>query len=611
MSDPEIKITMEQSALEAKTKRKFEEKYRYLLTDWEKVPHKPYNVQEAAQHIMHNTHALDKLMIEEFLGEENKIAQAILQECANIFFAENKNKDLSFIQALRGFSSKFYIPSEAQKLDRYMTAFGKAYHQTHEGVFQDENSAIIFAFSILQLTADLHSEKIKKHQTKEEFVHSNIMASVDAILNLSGAGYEKESTALKLKSTLVELGKMQVLDKASLKRQWEPLLIFRLKNALQRIEVPTTPANKRVETLLLNSFGITLKSDEVDKVRQAINDMDEHALDLLVKEFANNIIEVKIDNAVKALNHLTDDFKRVEATFDDISAAKLDASDLKAKPVFQSANTLLEQLEKISLSHPFTYESLMKAELESFAKQLKGLEPTNKQLVIDHIKNKIDEYRLVNGDFLTLGIYQVFLEKIKSSVVSPTQTKKPRMSIMSSMPLFMNVQEKANKLEKDTQHILKTLQSIIDVGQIDKVDPKELTQNLVFLSENELLKNLNRLRNQKITLDFPPKYLETASTQKVIEAVYTANMLFQAGCEVVVPKSLNEALSKISGDKKLAVTYQELILTFQLNQQKPETGGPYTPSTTNLKPVTMHITEPEKPEIPDVSSQKPSKPGSP
>jgi hypothetical protein len=186
-------------------------------------------------------------------------------------------------------------------------------------------------------------------------------------------------------------------------------------------------------------------------------------------------------------------------------------------------------------------------------------------------------------------VYQVFLEKIKSSVVAPSQTVKNRLSIMSSMPLFMNIQEKANKVEKESQHILTTLQSIIDVGKLNEVDPKELTQNLVFLSENNQLEKLNRLKKQKITLDFPAKYIESASIEKVMEAVHTANGLHEAGCDLVISDTLNTAINKVNRDKKLPVKYKESLVYFLGNQPNPDVKSTYTPSVTNLKAVSMHI----------------------
>lgn len=81
----------------------------------------------------------------------------------------------SYVDSLRLFLGGFRLPGEAQKIDRLMEKFAGTWFERNpkNGIFASADAAYVLAYSIIMLTTDLHSTKIKKKMTLEEFINNN------------------------------------------------------------------------------------------------------------------------------------------------------------------------------------------------------------------------------------------------------------------------------------------------------------------------------------------------------------------------------------------------------------------------------------------------------
>lgn len=80
---------------------------------------------------------------------------------------------MTFDAALRKFLSYFWLPGEAQKIDRMMEKFAERYCSQNEGIFSKPDTAYVLAYSLIMLNTDAHSSQIKKKMTQQEFVNMN------------------------------------------------------------------------------------------------------------------------------------------------------------------------------------------------------------------------------------------------------------------------------------------------------------------------------------------------------------------------------------------------------------------------------------------------------
>ena len=122
-----------------------------------------------AQFLHSESARLDKAAIGEFLGElENKQVM--------YFYVDEMNySGMGFVSALRHFLEGFRLPGESQKIDRLMEKFAARYFECNpsQDLFASADTAYVLAFSIIMLTTDLHSDRVKKKMTKEEFTKNN------------------------------------------------------------------------------------------------------------------------------------------------------------------------------------------------------------------------------------------------------------------------------------------------------------------------------------------------------------------------------------------------------------------------------------------------------
>jgi len=59
--------------------------------------------------------------------------------------------EMTFDAALRRFLSLFWLPGEAQKIDRMMEKFAERFCSQNEGVFANPDTAYVLAYSLIML----------------------------------------------------------------------------------------------------------------------------------------------------------------------------------------------------------------------------------------------------------------------------------------------------------------------------------------------------------------------------------------------------------------------------------------------------------------------------
>eukprot|EP00049_Salpingoeca_infusionum_P023789 m.13862 g.13862 ORF g.13862 m.13862 type:complete len:1705 (+) comp6055_c0_seq1:251-5365(+) len=118
---------------------------------------------------LHEELRLDKAAIGEYLGEGEEFPIEVMHCYVDMTDLETCT---SFLDALRHFLGSFRLPGEAQKIDRIMEKFAARYFETFRshGIFASADAAYVLAYSIIMLTTDLHSAKVKNKITKEGFV---------------------------------------------------------------------------------------------------------------------------------------------------------------------------------------------------------------------------------------------------------------------------------------------------------------------------------------------------------------------------------------------------------------------------------------------------------
>ncbi|WIA18254.1 hypothetical protein OEZ85_009722 [Tetradesmus obliquus] len=108
---------------------------------------------------------LKKTTIGELLGEPDRFYLKVLDAFTSTF----NFSGLSFDVGLRTFLESFKLPGEAQKIDRIINTFGKAYFKNAPDIFANEDAAYILAYSVIMLNTDRHNSQVKKKMEEAEF----------------------------------------------------------------------------------------------------------------------------------------------------------------------------------------------------------------------------------------------------------------------------------------------------------------------------------------------------------------------------------------------------------------------------------------------------------
>ena len=103
----------------------------------------------------------------------------------NEYVAAMNFTGLEFSDAIRLFLRGFFLPGEAQKIDRIMERFAERYYIQNRDTFASADMAFILAFSTIMLQTNLHNKAIKddKRMTKEQFLKQNKGISTDGELS--------------------------------------------------------------------------------------------------------------------------------------------------------------------------------------------------------------------------------------------------------------------------------------------------------------------------------------------------------------------------------------------------------------------------------------------
>ncbi len=142
---------------------------------------------------------LDKAQIGEYLGEgDPKHIEIMHAFVDSMDFTKRR-----FVDALRQFLQSFRLPGEAQKIDRFMLKFANRYVTGNPNAFANADTAYVLAYSVIMLNTDLHSSKVAKRMTKEDFIKNNRGINDNANLPddyLIGIYEEIDSNEIVLKS---------------------------------------------------------------------------------------------------------------------------------------------------------------------------------------------------------------------------------------------------------------------------------------------------------------------------------------------------------------------------------------------------------------------------
>ncbi|XP_064626500.1 brefeldin A-inhibited guanine nucleotide-exchange protein 1-like [Lineus longissimus] len=119
----------------------------------------------------HNDERLDKTVIGEFIGENEKFNK----ETMYAYVDQMDFANVEFVHALRKFLFGFRLPGEAQKIDRLMEKFAARYIECNasNGIFASADAAYVLAYSVIMLTTDLHSAQVKDKMKKEQYIKMN------------------------------------------------------------------------------------------------------------------------------------------------------------------------------------------------------------------------------------------------------------------------------------------------------------------------------------------------------------------------------------------------------------------------------------------------------
>ena len=108
-------------------------------------------------------------------------------------------------------------------MEKFASRYCECNPQQH--IFASADAAYVLAYSVIMLTTDLHSDRVKKKMTKEEFIRNNrgINDSEDLPQEYLSKIYEEvASSEIKLKSSGTDVAKTVVTTDAKKRQQiWD------------------------------------------------------------------------------------------------------------------------------------------------------------------------------------------------------------------------------------------------------------------------------------------------------------------------------------------------------------------------------------------------------
>ncbi|BFY99374.1 hypothetical protein BsWGS_02414 [Bradybaena similaris] len=169
------------------------------LQEQEMLGKSPEDIAE----FFHNEERLDKTVVGDFLGENEKLHKEVMYA----YIDQMDFADMDIVSALRRFLAGFRLPGESQKIDRLMEKFASRYYECNQGmeIFASADTAYVLAFSVIMLTTDLHNPQVKpsSKMTKEQYIRMNrgINDSKDLPADFLSAIYDQiASKEIKMKA---------------------------------------------------------------------------------------------------------------------------------------------------------------------------------------------------------------------------------------------------------------------------------------------------------------------------------------------------------------------------------------------------------------------------
>ncbi|MBA0865974.1 hypothetical protein Goshw_016788 [Gossypium schwendimanii] len=127
------------------------------------------NTPASVAQFLRNTLNLDKAMIGDYLGQQEEFPLAVMHAYVDsVTFSGMK-----FDTAIREFLKGFYLPGEAQKIDRIMEKFAERYCADNPGLFKNADIAYVLAYAVIMLNTDAHDPMVWPKMLKSDFIRMN------------------------------------------------------------------------------------------------------------------------------------------------------------------------------------------------------------------------------------------------------------------------------------------------------------------------------------------------------------------------------------------------------------------------------------------------------
>ena len=112
---------------------------------------------------------VNKKGLGEFFGDPDTFNQDVLREYITLMDFANVEVD----EALRVFVQSFWLPGEAQKIDRIVEVFSEKYFEENPTSFRSADTVYVLAFSLVMLNTDQHNSEVRRKMTFEDFKANN------------------------------------------------------------------------------------------------------------------------------------------------------------------------------------------------------------------------------------------------------------------------------------------------------------------------------------------------------------------------------------------------------------------------------------------------------
>ncbi|KAI6654638.1 hypothetical protein LOD99_1033 [Oopsacas minuta] len=127
------------------------------------------NTPEDVAGYFFNEKGLAKKAIGDFIGDNDTFNIETLHS----FIRLQDFRGKLLVKALRTFLQSFYLPGEAQKIDRIMEAFAKGYTFQNPCLFQNSDVCYVLSFSLIMLNTQLHNPAVKNKISLPGFISMN------------------------------------------------------------------------------------------------------------------------------------------------------------------------------------------------------------------------------------------------------------------------------------------------------------------------------------------------------------------------------------------------------------------------------------------------------